>query len=264
MRHSAAGRKMDGGSTSRLLGRAAIAGAALVLSACASLRGDDAPDVTGDSVDEINWAFARTAELEAEVARLTEENARLSRKLAALEAAAREAEQAASAAADEASEKEPPAAPPARPQSQAKNVIAAPEARTALAGAPVPVDPSPRLVQPSFASAEDAVFENEADDSDIPLASVLYGVHLASYRGVEEARAGWRRLQRENPDELGLLEPRLAEITLDARGTFLRLIGGGFSSAEKAAALCARLKARGVYCAVTGFDGERLSLSETG
>ncbi|GAB4521423.1 MAG: hypothetical protein Kow00133_08380 [Amphiplicatus sp.] len=244
------------------MARAAIAGAAMVLSACASLRGDDVADVTGDSVDEINWAFARTAELEAEVARLAEENARLSRKLAALEAAAREAEEAASAAA-EAPEDASLAAPPGPPP-QAKNVVAAPGARDALAGAPVPVDPSPRLVQPSFASAEDAVFENEAANGDIPVASVLYGVHLASYRGVDEARAGWRKLQRENPDELGLLEPRVAEVTLEERGAFLRLIGGGFSSEEKAAALCARLKAKGVYCAVAGFDGERLSLSETG
>ncbi len=124
----------------------------------------------------------------------------------------------------------------------------------------VPVEEAPRLVQPTFASTE-AVFENEAGDEEIATTSVLFGVHLASYRNLPEAREGWQKLQRENPDELGLLEPRLETVTLPNKGVFLRLIGGGFSSEEKASALCASLKERDLYCSVSGFQGQKLSLA---
>jgi hypothetical protein len=151
-------------------------------------------------------------------------------------------------------------AEPLKPES----VVAAAEAGTALKNAPdKPVNPAPRLVQPSFSSEEEAVFENEAAGV-IRTASVLYGVHLASYRGIEEARAGWSKLQRENPDELGLLEPRIEEVDIEGRGKFLRLIGGGFSSREKAEALCKRLEAKSVYCVVSDFGGQKLSLAEIG
>ena len=129
-----------------------------------------------------------------------------------------------------------------------------------LAQTDVPIEDSPRLVQPAFASNE-MVFENEAD-GEIQTASVLFGVHLASYRLTEEARNGWRQLQRENPDELGLLEPRTEPVEIDDKGVFLRLIGGGFSSNEKAQALCANLKQKGLFCSVVSFQGQRLSLTE--
>ena len=103
-------------------------------------------------------------------------------------------------------------------------------------------------------------FENEASD-EIETLSILYGVHLASYRQLDQARAGWRTLQRENPNELGLLEPRVEFVSLNEKGDFVRLIGGGFSSQQKAQALCATLKQKGLYCAVAGFEGERLSLT---
>jgi len=141
--------------------------------------------------------------------------------------------------------------------------VAAPEvdSEPKVESAEVPVQSSPRLVQPTFAST-DAVFESEAGSDDIKTASVLFGVHLASYRRIESAREGWRKLQRENPDELGLLEPRIEAVNIAKKGVFLRLIGGGFSSEEKAAALCASLEPKSVYCAVTDFAGEKLSLAE--
>ena len=106
------------------------------------------------------------------------------------------------------------------------------------------------------------MFENEAE-GDIKTQSVLFGVHLASYRKMDEARAGWRQLQRENPEELGLLEPRVEEISVEGKGQFLRLIGGGFASRDKAEALCGQIKAKGLFCTVESFEGERLSLAET-
>lgn len=262
MRHPATPRKMAG-----LTGLPAIRGlaafaAAAVLSGCATIGGKEEAAITGPAADDLAWSFARTAELESQVAKLESENARLSKELSELQAA-----KAAVAKVEPvtvaAQEPEPKPAAPSAPAVKPETVVAAPQAGQALAGAPAPVDSSPRLVQPSFASLEETVFENEAA-GDIPLSSVLYGVHLASYRHEAEARNGWRKLQRENPDELGLLEPRVERVTIENRGAFLRLVGGGFTTQEKADALCARLKTKGVYCSVTSFDGQRLSASTAG
>lgn len=233
--------------------------AAVALSACSTAGGEPA-DITGDSVDEINWSDVRTAELETEVVQLKAENAELEKQLASLRKANAETDAAAQAAAAEAADTASDAAP--APAAKAETVIAAAEAGRALADAPAkPVQPSPRLVQPSFASGQETVFENEAK-SALKTSSVLYGVHLASYRTDEDAKAGWRKLQRDNPDELGLLEPRVEAVTIEDRGDFIRLIGGGFSSRDKAEALCVTLKGKGLFCAVTSFGGERLSFAD--
>ena len=211
----------------------------------------------------------RIAALETELAAAAGENAELQKKLAEVEKAARTAALAEGAALEPPTLKEDtPIVPTAEaasieppPEIRPETVVAAADADRALAGAPAkPVETSPRLVQPTFASQE-AVFENEAGDG-IETASVLFGVHLASYRHTDEARAGWVKLQRDFPDALGLLEPRLERVEIEGKGEFLRLIGGGFASEEKAAALCATLKSAGVYCAVAGFEGERLSFAE--
>jgi hypothetical protein len=246
-----------------MLGIAAL----LLASACASTPETADISSTGATPAEIAWAHDEKAVMQAEIAQLMAENARLERQLMDWKRRATAIEPEA-APAPEAALKEPPvqmarteaaAASPSAPTT--KPVIEAPNGEAKLPAAPVPVESAPRLVQPTFASAE-TVYENEA--SDIALSSVLWGVHLASYRQHEEASAGWRKLQRENPDELGLLEPRLEKVTIPERGEFLRLIGGGFSSDDKAKELCARLTAKGIYCREATFKGEKLKLSESG
>jgi hypothetical protein len=243
-----------------LVRRAAIATAGMLsLSACGMFGGKEI-DVAAE--EPPSAAELRVAELEHEVRRLKDENAALSEKLSELM-------KAAALTADEAAEEEPPElkeptvalAQPPTPELKPETVVAAADAGRALADAQTkPVEPSPRLVQPTFASQQETVFENEAQG--IELASVLFGVHLASYRQADEASAGWAKLQRDFPDELGLLEPRLEPVAIEGRGEFLRLIGGGFSTEEKALSLCATLKSKGVYCAVTGFNGRKLALGE--
>jgi flagellar basal-body rod protein FlgF len=55
---------------------------------------------------------------------------------------------------------------------------------------------------------------------------------------MEEARTGWRKLQRENPDELGLLEPRIEGVDVEGPGYETRVntlvTPGGWKSAEGA------------------------------
>lgn len=235
----------------RLCARFAMLAGALALSAC-SVLGGGKPDVAGIDADAAILQDTRAVELEAEVADLKERNAELERQVAALQK--KTAQDMAEVAAAPVG-----LAPAVKPET----VIATADAGRALADATAkPVQPSPRLVQPTFASGQETVFENEAPGA-LKMASVLFGVHLASYRAEADARAGWRRLQRDNPDELGLLEPRIEFVTIEGRGDFIRLIGGGFSTQTKAAALCATLQAKGLYCGVTSFGGERLSLADS-
>ncbi len=238
----------------------------LLAQSCATVFGSAKADLVEAQAVELDSVKAERARLQSQVDALKAENDRLELALAD---AAKKAQRV--AAADQ------PSLPPA-PQltddkiadagtvvektgstAPAAPVVAAPNARNSLPAAPVPVDAQPRLVQPRLASS-DASFENEASNPEIKMTSVLWGVHLASYRRVEEASAGWAKLQRDNPDELGLLEPRIERVSIDGKGAYLRLVGGGFSSREKATALCETLAAKGVFCRVANFGGERLSM----
>jgi len=236
-----------------------VVSAFILLSACASFpgRGNNASELAETD------AAAQTMEiasLEAEVARLKSQNARLANEVLALK---REKDRIAAASEQAQEEADEAQTPPEEmnERSEPSTAVVDDAASPALARSDVPVQNSPRLVQPTFASNE-TVFENEAE-GEIRTHSVLFGVHLASYRRIEEARTGWRQLQRENPDELGLLEPRVEGVDVENKGHFLRLIGGGFSSKGKAEALCMQLKAKDMFCSVASFEGERLSLAES-
>jgi hypothetical protein len=232
-------------------------------SACASSPGGG-KQLDAQSVEEAESVKVQLASLQAEVARLKSQNARLTNDLLAIQ---RERDTLALNEAANANVQNDGLPP--KPQfyiddpSPKPNAVVDDGAPRSLAKTDVPVETSPRLVQPTFASNA-TVFENEAEGGDIRTESVLFGVHLASYRHLEEARTGWRQLQRENPEELGLLEPRIEGVTVEGKGDFLRLIGGGFASRDKAEALCVQLKARGLFCSVAGFEGERLSLGDAG
>lgn len=233
--------------------------AAAFLSACSTLTGGD--DVVGAADD----AYSNPREIEAQtkVARLQTENARLANRVLELQRENDRLKRASATAAAAQAEAEQAAAPAEtavalrEPEVLQQPVVDNPETPE-MTNTEVPVEPAPRLTQPTFEST-DAVFENEAGSESRSPAN-LFGVHLASYRQEDEAREGWSKLQRENPDELGLLEPRLESVQVPERGSFLRLIGGGLSSREKAEALCSNLKSKGLYCAVSDFAGERLSL----
>lgn len=244
--------------------RALCVGALLLVGACAS--GKEAPaasaSVTGQSAGDVNWAFADTTAMQAKVTGLQQENARLQREVLQLRRSLKEAAEVAENATLEAEEavKKASLAPPRQsPKPGASPVITAPNPEQDLTNANEAIQEAPRLVQPTFATAAPS-FENEAVNEEIQLASVLWGVHLDSYRKEDDARSGWRELQRKNPDQLGLLEPRLENVTIAGQGQYLRLIAGGFSSETTALDLCNSLAKRGQYCRVVGFGGDRLSL----
>lgn len=244
---------------------AAACGLSFALAGCAMF--DKKVDVAAEETPAVEERDTRIASLETELEAAKAQNAELSKKLAALQQTAKLAAEPTNLSPPELKEGASASAtatqsPTIAPDIKADAVVAAADAGRALASAPSkPVESSPRLVQPSFAS-DDEIFENEAGDG-IKTSSVLYGVHLASYRHEVEARAGWSKLQHDFPDELGLLEPRLEKVEIEGRGEFLRLVGGGFASQDKAAALCAKLRAKSAYCAVASFAGEKLSRPET-
>lgn len=233
----------------------------ILLAGCSTFAGQSQNTASADP-SALETAQIQLASLQVEVSRLKSENARLANQLLDFQRErAREElaveQQAEEESAQQTAEQQAAATPDPQPLSNAVVDSGDP----ALAQTDVPVENAPRLVQPSFASNE-TVFENEVDENAIETTSVLFGVHLASYRARDEARDGWSKLQRDNPDELGLLEPRVENVAVENKGVFLRLIGGGFSSEERASALCDVLKNKGQYCAVVGFAGQRLSLAE--
>ena len=254
----------------RVLKLFAVVVASLSLQACVTLfGGDDAPKLTKLEVaqDALESEKTRTQNLELELSRVKAENARLANQVLRLQRD-RDSDQIAAAPSEpEISDGQDvndvlASLLPQDTQQQLREdpaAIVAPNAPRQLdqiGAESVPVEQAPRLVQPTFTSSAD-VFENEAPTHS-PMDQDLFGVHLASYRAADEARAGWQRLQRKYPSELGLLEPRLERVEIEGKGEFLRLVGGGFTSRDKAAALCQSLKQRGIYCSVSGFVGERL------
>ncbi len=233
---------------------------------CAVLSGKPDPDLVAAHEDQLRVARAEVGALQAEVEKLSAAKESLETKLAELERKSRLAALGPAQPAPEDALKEGPPATATADKSPstapANPIVALPNAEVSLPDAPVPVDESPRLVQPSFASTGQ-IFENEAASDEIKMTSVLWGVHLASYRHAEEASAGWKKLQRENPDELGLLEPRIEKVSIEGKGEYLRLVGGGFSSREIAKALCDKLASKGVFCRIANFGGDRLSMLDS-
>jgi cell division septation protein DedD len=77
-----------------------------------------------------------------------------------------------------------------------------------------------------------------------------YAVHLASYKSVERARAGWTTLQRDFPALLSDKTLAMQRVELGDRGIYHRLLAAHFNSRAQAQTFCAELKAKMQYCRV--------------
>lgn len=84
-----------------------------------------------------------------------------------------------------------------------------------------------------------------------PLPSV--GIHLASYRDVENVERGWNELQESNSDLLAGLDLRIVDYRSAHDGLYKRLVAGPLDPAQ-AESRCESLKDRGVWCQVVGLD----------
>lgn len=232
-----------------------------ISAACAS---KDAGIAVVESTPEAsNWPASAIATLEKKVGDLEEENGSLRQRIASL--------QTRLAAASIGGEEDVPEVPLESPASLRADttsinslpkqpVISAPDTTAGEAIEEAPIEATPRLVQPSFASAS-PVFENEALGTSLTMESVFWGVHLDSFSKESFAREGWQRLQRAFPDELGLLEPRIQSVDIEGRGRIIRLIGGGFTDDATANDLCSALTRKDQFCRVVAFSGQKMSLA---
>ena len=76
-------------------------------------------------------------------------------------------------------------------------------------------------------------------------------VQLAAYESEQEAVDGWMQLRQVHGDLLGRLNYGIAVINIGQQGVYYRLFTGPFETASVAKSLCAELKARNIYCAVS-------------
>lgn len=166
---------------------------------------------------------SRNAELDAEVARLTDEN----KRIIVLEANLRELE--------------------------VENDRLARALRGDWSEKPATVSSGPaRTPVPAVSTAETLPEDGDFGEGN-------YAAHLASYRSKEAARDGWQRMQNLYPVLLGALSGHVAIFDVPSLGgRFFRLKAGPFSGAATAQALCRNLNNRGEYCVITAFDGEQL------
>lgn len=94
---------------------------------------------------------------------------------------------------------------------------------------------------------------------DIPLFQGEAGLHLVSYSDAANLQSGWDYFRRTYPDILGVMDVRVEYITRMDGTPFLRLKAGPLPSPQQAAPYCARLKARGAFCAIVPFTGNPIS-----
>ncbi len=133
-------------------------------------------------------------------------------------------------------------APAGQPQSlRPLQPIQQPAATAPAAPAPAPSAPTQlTAISPAVAPAEQI------------------SVHLASFRQVDAARAGWRELQAAHSDLLGGLDYRISAVELSGgRGTFYRVKAGPFTDITSAEEVCRLMKARNAYCVLGDFTGSQ-------
>jgi len=89
--------------------------------------------------------------------------------------------------------------------------------------------------------------------------SLRHGIHLASYRLLENAQSGWAELQVRHGTVLGDMHARLETTHLDGRGTYLRLKAGPYDNARDAAEACRVIQESDEYCMPVDFSGQPLA-----
>lgn len=100
--------------------------------------------------------------------------------------------------------------------------------------------------------------EPEAPEAIPPGQSLLFGVHIASYRTMEHVVQGWETMRAMLPDVLGPLEARVEAADLGERGVYLRLKAGPFATRAEALSACAELSQSAIYCQDMAFTGDPL------
>ncbi len=80
------------------------------------------------------------------------------------------------------------------------------------------------------------------------------GIHLASYRSVQQAERGWAQIRRAQQNILGDMPHVVSRISLQGKGTYYRLKAGPVESESAARELCGQLKRRRQFCEPTTIN----------
>jgi TPR repeat protein len=120
------------------------------------------------------------------------------------------------------------------------------EGTTATTGEPLnlqppspPADHEPKNVQ----TIQEKI---HSDTKSLP--GQVFMAHVASYRSIKQAKAGWDQLLVDHHMALQDAKMKISTITLPDEGLFYRVEVGPFLSLDKARALCSTLEARQTYC----------------
>lgn len=127
---------------------------------------------------------------------------------------------------------------------EVKPAATAPAPPVAPAPAPAPASkPQPPQPAPSKSVAT-------AKASPPSAGSGLWHAHLASHRTEGAAINEWQELLKRDPKLYGDFDPRIEWVDVKDRGSFARLLVGGWPERKEADAACARIRGPQRYCAV--------------
>ncbi len=205
---------------------AALARERLVVLAAGGATGG-ADEAAGDGVsasETVETVFANLARLSDDLRRLS---ARLDAKTA-------------------------PAVAAAAPSTASPSVASLSAARAA-AGEPILLVPPTTAADDGASAQASAAPEPPAEPVAAPAPAAASGIrlHLASYRTKARARKGWREAAARYGDLLAGLDHSIVRVDLGpGMGIYYRVLAGPVNGERAARKLCARLKARGAYCAL--------------
>lgn len=115
---------------------------------------------------------------------------------------------------------------------------------------PQPTVPQPAPAAPAVVPPIAAVPSPAAPAArQAPVPATL--VQLAAVDSEDAAQSEWQRLARRMPDLLGDHRPVLQRSDRDGRAIW-RVRTGGFTDIAEATAFCARVRAKGAACSITG------------
>lgn len=178
--------------------------------------------------------------------------------------------------------------PPAPAPASASAPPPTPEAPAAESGSDAPADPSgdsPLVLRPLVSSpdrpanaepgvtagpptanAEDPVTQRFSGVTGAPTDAAAAAatpadsgpyVHLASYREMDNARAGWMALSTRYAVLMREMYPHYEQVTIPGKGQFIRLKAGPVQIPGGAPRLCDQLRGAGQFCEPTTLrDGE--------